>query len=241
MPIAADSLSLIGTVVAGILTVIVLSFAIKDNAVFRLALYLLIGVSAGYAGAIAIEDVIFPELLLPIIELLSANPEINLVDLAMRTVLTILLLTKLFPRIAPIGNPATALLVGVGAALAIAGAVQGSILPQIGAAGNSFDTDSLRLALLGGYYVEGTGLLIQGGITLLATVGTLAYFHFGTNASDSESAKRPAIMEWLAWIGRVFIPITLASLFAAVLLATLTAFIERIDFLLNLLRSFTAN
>jgi len=241
MPINGDSLSLIGSIVAGLLTIIILSFAIKDNALFRIALYLLIGVSAGYAGAIAIEDVIYPELLLPLFELVSGNPQINLVDLAVRTLLTLLLLTKLFPRAATIGNPVTAILVGVGAALAIAGAVQGSILPQIGAAANSFDSASLSLALLGGYYVEGTGLLIQGGITLLATVGTLAYFHFGASGSDADSAKRPAIVEWLAWLGRVFIPITLASLFAGVLLASLTAFIERVDFLLNLVRLFIAN
>ena len=75
MPINGDSLSLIGLIVAGLLTIIVLSFAIKDNALFRIALYLLIGVSAGYAGAVAIEDVIYPELLLPLFELVSGNPQ----------------------------------------------------------------------------------------------------------------------------------------------------------------------
>jgi len=150
MPLNGDSLSLIGLVVAGLLSVMTLSFVIKDNVLFRLALHLLIGISAGYAGAIAVEDVIFPQLLLPLFNQLSGNPQIDFVDLVARTLLTLLLLTKLFPRTAAIGNPATALLVGVGAALAIAGAVQGSILPQIGAAGNSFDSASLRLALLGG-------------------------------------------------------------------------------------------
>ena len=81
MLIDGDTLSLIGLVMAGLLSVMILSFAIKDNALFRLALHLLIGVSAGYAGAIAVEDVIFPQLILPLFEQLAGNPQIDFVDL----------------------------------------------------------------------------------------------------------------------------------------------------------------
>ncbi len=228
-------------VLAGLLSVITLSFVIKDNALFRIALHLLIGVSAGYAGAIAVGDVIYPQLFLPLTQQFAGNPQIDFVNLAVRTLLTLLLLTKLFPRIAAVGNPASALLVGVGAALAIAGAVQGTILPQIAAAGQSFDAATLRLALLGGYYAEGAGLLIEGSITLLASIGTLAYFHFGTQGSGNERGGQNAFVRSLAWIGQLFIPITLATLFAGILLASLGAFLERIDFLLNLSSLFIGN
>ena len=233
MPASNDPLSLFGVVIAAALTLMTLSYMIRDNALFRTALYLLIGVSAGYAAAIAVEDVLYPQLLEPLFAQLGGSPQIALLELSVRILLSLLLLTKLFPRIASIGNPATALMAGVGAALAIAGAVQGTLVPQIVAAGDSFNTSTLRLALQGGYYVEASAFLLQGAITLVATLGTLAYFQFGVKGDDAKSAKRTGLLEGLAWVGRVFIPIALASLFSGVLLASLTAFIERIDFLLK--------
>jgi hypothetical protein len=55
-----------GTIVAAVLTVMVLSYLIGDNVLFRIATYLFIGVAAGYAGSIAWYHVIFPGLIEPL-------------------------------------------------------------------------------------------------------------------------------------------------------------------------------
>ena len=55
-------LDLAGMAVSFILTVLVLLYAFEDNALFRLAVYLFIGVAAGYAGAVALKDVLLPRL-----------------------------------------------------------------------------------------------------------------------------------------------------------------------------------
>lgn len=238
MALSNDLLTLVGLALAGVLTLVTLSYAFGDNPLFRLALYLFIGISAGYAGAIAVEEVITPQLITPLLNLLSGTAQIDLFDLAMRTFLTLLLLTKLWPRTTVLGNPATALLVGVGAALAVVGAVQGTILPQVGAASTFFDTRTFELALQGGYYTEATGLLMQGFTTLLATIGTLAYFHFGARSRGKLDPERNIIVDALAWVGRIFIAITFATLFVGVLLAALTALIERLDFLQDLISLF---
>lgn len=234
MPANSDFQTLFGLLVAGALTLMTLSYVVKDNVVFRVVLHLLVGVSAGYAGAMAVQDVIVPQLILPLQNQLAGSPQISFFDLAARTLLSLLLLSKLFPKTASIGNPVTASLVGVGAALAIGGAVQGTLFPQLSAAANSFDTAYLQLAVQGGYYVEGAGLFIQGAITLLATVGTLAYFHFGAQKSGRQATIRGRIVKALAWIGRVFIPIAFATLFSGVMLAALSALIERVSFLVEL-------
>jgi hypothetical protein len=70
--------------------------------------------------------------------------------------------------------------------------------------------------------------LISGSFILLGTVTTLAYFHFGARTAADGSVKRFFLFEWLARVGGIFIAITLGVLFAGVLVASLTAFIERI-------------
>jgi hypothetical protein len=142
-------------------------------------------------------------------------------------------LNKLNPTAARFGNPVMALVVGAGAALAVIGVVQGTILPQVAAAVSIFDVATLDLALQGGYYGQAVGILAQGIILLLATGGSLAYFHFGARDRGNLPPQRSLIVDSLAWIGKIFIAITLAALFAGVLQAALVALIERLAFLIN--------
>lgn len=227
------TLSLVGAGLAALLTLITLSYIFGDNLAFRLALYLFVGVAAGYAAAVAVEDVLFPYLIDPVIAFAIGTPIVDIGELSVRVLLTLLLLTKLSPRTARLGNPAMALLVGAGAALAIGGAVQGTILPQLGSAASFFDGETFNLALQGGYYGEAGGILLQGFILLFATIGTLAYFHFGARARGNQPPQRLILIEALAWVGRVFIAITLATLFSGVLLAALSALVERLAFLVE--------
>lgn len=233
MPISNEALPLIGTAVAAALTLFAFSYLLGDNVLFRLAIYLFIGVSAGYAGAVAVESIVAPQLILPLQAQIMGNPPTNPLDLGVKLALSLLLLNKLNPKAARFGNPVMALVVGAGAALAVVGVVQGTILPQVAAAVSYFDVDGLDLALQGGYYGEAMGILAQGIILLLATGGSLAYFHFGARDRGMQAPQRSLLVDALAWIGRVFIAITLAALFAGALRAALAALIERLAFLIN--------
>jgi hypothetical protein len=231
MQLSGDLIAQIGVFTAAALTLITLSYAFRDNPVFRAVLYLFVGVAAGYAAAIAVQDVVLPHLVYPILDELASNPTIDLMDLAIRAGLTLLLIAKLSPRTARLGSPVTALLAGVGAALAIGGTVQGTLIPQIGGAANIFDVASFQLALQGGYYGESLQIIFQGILLLLATVSTLAYFHFGAQSRGKQEPVRNIFVEVLAWLGAVFIAIALATLFTGVLQAALGALIERVAFL----------
>ena len=46
------------------------------------------------------------------------------------------------------------------------------------------------------------------------------------------------VFEWIAWVGRIFIAITLGVLFAGVYMSALTAMIERLGFVINFFRQF---
>ncbi|NJN44470.1 MAG: hypothetical protein HC806_06945 [Anaerolineae bacterium] len=53
-------LDLTGTVLGFLLTCMVLSYIFGDNPLFRFSVYLLVGVAAGFAGAVAVRNVISP-------------------------------------------------------------------------------------------------------------------------------------------------------------------------------------
>jgi hypothetical protein len=235
-----DILAQAGILVAAALSLVTLSYAVGDHPAFRVVLHLFVGAAAGYAGAVAIQDVILPQLVYPALDFASgAASQVDAVDLAFRALLSLLLLTKLSPRTARLGNPATALLTGVGAALAIGGAIQGTLIPQVNASAGIFDVTAFDLALQGGYYGESLQIILQGMLVLLAVVSTLAYFHFGARARGKQEPLRNIVVDILAWAGSIFIAISLAALFSGVLLSGLGALTERLAFLKDVLTLYT--
>src|SRR5215216_1538245 len=105
------SIEVISAFVGLILTLMVFSYLIADNALFRFAIYLFIGVSSGYAAAVIVRNVLLPRL-----NLFQTNDINQLLLSVIPVLLSVSLLTKLSPRISWIGNFAMAVLVGVGAA-----------------------------------------------------------------------------------------------------------------------------
>jgi hypothetical protein len=210
----------ISAVIGFVLTLMIFSYLIGDNPLFRIAIYIFIGVASGYAAVVIVKDVLFTKFQsLPL-----DNPTLLLIGL-IPFFLAATLLAKLSPRISWIGNFAMAVLVGVGAATAVGGALVGTLIPQAEAATEALDSRSVFV-------------LIEGAVMLSGTVLTLAYFQFGAKRTIDGSVKRNAIFELLAWLGRIFIAVTFGVLFAGVYMAALTAMIERLSSIINLVKSF---
>ncbi len=218
---------LAGTFLGFILTIFVFSYVFGDNPLFRFALSLFVGVASGYAAVVVWYNVVWAQLLRPLI----FGSEAERLYLLFPLILSGLLLLKLSPRFTRIGNVAVAYLVGVGVAAAIGGSVLGTIYPQFTASINVFDVDRMSPdeSLLWQFF--------QGGMILLGTLTTLVYFHYGAKKGAGRAPSRPEWMEWLALIGQVFIAITFGALFAGVFSAALAAFIERLHFLIRFILS----
>lgn len=195
----------IGMVLAFFFTILVLLYVFDDNTLFRLAIHIFIGVAAGYAGAVAVKDALIPRLV-----------ELRGFGFLIAIVLILLILLKISPRTAPLGNPASGFLVGVGAAIAVGGAIQGTLLPQVSSAGSFF----------------GQGF-VQGSFTLIGTVATLAHFHFSAIRAPNQIPKRNPAMRVISSIGQGFIAVTFGVIFAGVYSAALTALIERAKFIVD--------
>jgi hypothetical protein len=80
--------------------------------------------------------------------------------------------------------------------------------------------------------------LLNGIVMLVGTVFTLGYFHFSAERAADGTPRRNRVFELIAWVGRIFIAITLGVLFAGVYMSALTAMIERLSFVINFFRQF---
>ena len=211
---------LIAGIVAFLFTLLIFSYLIGDNPLFRIAVYIFVGVSAGYVASVAWRQVIWSDLFFPLIMGTSAQKALLTIPL----ILSALLLTKVSPRLTQLGMPTMALLVGVSAAVAVGGAVSGTLFPQIGATINMFDVRSATSA------AEFFNIILNGVWILAGVTTTLVYFHFGARTTKDGSVRRFSLIELIAFIGSIFLAITLGVLFAGVYSAALTALIDRLHF-----------
>lgn len=208
---AMFDIEVIGMIVGAVLTLMIFSYIFTDNFLYRWALALLVGSSVGYALGVAIRFV-----LLEWFELaLGKESMYERLFYFIPLLLGILLLLKGFApskflgRIAVLGNISMGYLIGVGAAIAISGAVLGTIIPQVWATGQSLKFSTFL-----------TGVLVVTG-----TVTSLLVFspRLRTNAGEA----RP-LMVWPQRLGRLFIVIALATAFAGTLTSALTTLMLRI-------------
>jgi hypothetical protein len=223
LPIAVPQLdSSIGLVVAFVLTLMVFSYIFGDNPLYRLAQHVLVGVVAGYAIVVAYHSVLRPRLVEP----LATDPTGNAL-LIIPILLSILLIMKSRRSLSWWGNTAMAYLFGVGAALAVGGALIGSLATQVQASWNVLQ--------LGDYPMSDALNIVSAIIITLGATGVLMYFYYYAPAEGAP--RRPLTALRLAWgrVGRWFILVALGAIFANLMVARLSLLIGRIRFLLDTL------
>jgi len=210
------SADLIGTIVGFILTCLIFSYLLGDNGLYRLALHLFIGALIGYTFGIILDSILIEMVVMS----LSDNP-LLLVPLVLGLWLFVF---KSIPRLAYVGNFSIAFLVGVGAAVAMSGALIGTLVPQMEATAQAMRVDLLNIPAL-----------VQGGIVVVGTICTLMAF----NVTFVPSEKTGLVKLWaqligaVAWVGRWFLVVALGVAFAAGLTTSLSILIGRIQFLIN--------
>jgi hypothetical protein len=223
----APLLDTIGLWVAVVLTLFVFSYLLGDNILYRLAEHIFVGVAVGYAVVIVFHNVLAPKLLTPMVEALSSRDWGRFVPLVVSLLMGLFLLTKPSRRLSWLGNLSVAVLLGVGAALAIAGALLGTLLPQIEATGDV----THHVARYG----PGLGLF-SGIVVLIGTAGVLLHFYFNANREGRLAGLRERIVQTWGGLGRWFILIGFAALLATTFLSRLSVLADRIQFLVDFVR-----
>ena len=212
------------TVVAVLLTLFVFSFLLGDNALYRLAEHLFVGVAVGYAVVIAFHSVLVPRLFLPLAEGLEGQ-DWEQVSLSLIGLLFgLLLLLKPVRSLSWWGNLSVALLLGVGAALAIGGALFGTLIPQVTATG-----DVPRYLAV---YGPALGLL-SGIIVVVGTIGVMLHMTFGRGREGRLAALQDAVVQSWGGLGRWFVLVAFAAILATTFLSRLSLLVGRVQFVLD--------
>jgi hypothetical protein len=227
-----------GAIIGFVLTILVLSYIIGDNFLFRLAISIFIGAASGYATVLILYNVIWHQVLVPIIQVFTAGNLDGIgtyaINVLPAVILGIWMMTKVSPRLARSSTPVLAFLTGVGAATVVAGAVRGTIFPQVGATINLLNSHTIpqEFGNLAGWFINGL-------VVLVGTVTTLIYFQFGIKRQEEGvPVQRSIILEYLSTAGQGFIVVTLGVLFAGVYVAALSALIDRVRFLWDIIIRF---
>lgn len=195
-----------------VLTLMVFSYVLGDNVLYRLAVYVFVGLAAGYIAVVTWESVVWPWVNGTI---LSAQAGVGGIIVGVIPLLIgALLLFKTSPRLGRAGNIAIAFIIGVGAAVALVGAITGTLVPLAGATGSSVGVNLLN------------GVLLVAGV-----ICTLVYFQYVARRTPAGTTERRLLIKVLAFAGQGVIVITLGALYAAAILSSLTIFSERVGFI----------
>jgi hypothetical protein len=222
------SLAPLGTLLAALLTIMVMSYLLGDNVLFRLAVHIFVGMASGYAGAIAVHNVLIPRLVTPLAS--PDGPGVLSTLFLVPWILVLLLLLKAWRSTAVPGSLPMALMVGVGAALVVGGGITGTLVPQTQAAIDTLDPSAIT-PLTG---ETGLERMLNVVLLLAGTVTTLVYFRFTARRDATGQATRSRLTTWVAYVGKLFIAITFGVMYAGGLAATIAVLAERVQFLLGL-------
>jgi hypothetical protein len=203
----------VGLWIGFVFTLMIFSYVLGDNILYRLAIYVFVGLSAGYITIVTVESVILPwvrgTLLAP--ETGLGGTIIGIIPF----ILGLLLLLKTTPRLGRVGNIAIAFIIGVGTAVALVGAITGTLLPLASSTGSSVRVDVLN------------GFLI-----FLGVASTLIYFQYLARRKPNGDIQRGLLVRIFGGVGQAFIVVTLGAIYAGAILTSLTIFSERIGFIL---------
>jgi hypothetical protein len=204
------------TIISLIFTLMIFSYILGDNFLFRIATYIFVGVSSAYVAVLLLQSIIIPKLLMPF---LSGNINTILFTIV-PLLLSGMLIFKLFPKTNRLGTLPMAIIVGAGVGVMLTGSILGTLIPQT--------TSTFNFASSGWF----TGFIL-----LIGTVTTLLYFQFTTKKQIQAIEQKQNFMFYLNQVGGGFIAIALGSIFAGIILSAILALITRFTFIMQFFSS----
>ena len=194
-----------GTIVAGILTIAILSFLYGDNPVYKMAETLLVGVSMGYVLVITWTNTLMAVLFKP----LFLESQFWLV---IPLIFGLFMFGRFHKSTSFLSRYSMAVLIGSGAGVAIPAMLGARTLRQMTATVEMVQGDS--------FFMIFSGLVVVVGLFT-----TLSYFYF--------SREHEGIMGRSARVGTYFLMIFFGTTFGYTVMSRVSTFIGRMDFLLS--------
>ncbi len=200
-----------------ILTLMVFSYILGDNILYRLAIYIFVGLVAGTITIVTVEGVLIPWINAAVIQGDVGAQVVGIIPL----ILGGLLMLKAVGRLHRLANIALAFVIGIGTAVAVIGAISGTLLPLSSATANGVAQTS-------------AGDLVNSFLVVVGVVCTLFYFQYAARRiPGSMMTRRGLLVRSVAAIGEGVIVVTLGALYGGAILSGLVIFSERIASLLT--------
>ncbi len=226
--LAAGGWEQIGAWVAAVITLAVLSYAIAPNPVAKTMQFLLVGVAAGYATAQAWNLVLWPR-----IQLLIQDPASHWLY-GVYMVLGLLLLCRGIKPLSAVANVPLAMLFGGGAALALGGALAGTLVPQLEAGMVSLAPRDYGGGVVGWAYALDAALL------LLGTIAALAAFQFTVTGQGRLGRAWQKAVDGLGALGRAVIMVGFGVVYAGAMVTFFGLLVSRLSFLAGFISTLVA-
>jgi hypothetical protein len=198
--------------VAAILTLAVFSFLYRENPFYRFAEHLFVGVANGYAITFYFHRILMPYLIEPV----SHGRDLWLIPIA---IVGMLYFTRFIPKVSWLVRIPIAVVLGYSSGAYIPRAIDAQILQQLRA------TIVTRSSFTSTLAAPGWQLGIWSVIIALGVIATVAYFFF--------SAEQKGILKPISRIGIIFIMVGFGASFGYTVMARISLFIGRLQFLLG--------
>ena len=218
--------------IEALMTLAILSYLYRDNPVYKMAEYLFVGIAAGYYLSIHFNNVLWPNLFVPVARGLGAtfgpgNPAVGDLVRITSLVLAVFMFMRFAPKGAWLSRWPLGALVGAYSGLAVIGLAQGDLVPQI-------DSNLLPLVAPGAWTTlmgaQGVAEIMSGvlGLTsnivlIVGLIVTLIYFFF--------SLEHRGLTGRTARVGVYFLMISFGASYGFTVMARISLALDRLRFL----------
>jgi len=196
--------------IAAILTLAIFSFLYRENPFYRTAEHLYVGIANGYAITFYWHRVLMPSLITPV----GQNPNVLVkIWLVAVGIIGALYFTRFIPKISWLVRIPIAILLGYGCGASIPRAVDAELIKQ------------LQATIITRAHLAHWDTALWAIIILLGVIATVSYFFF--------SAERKGVLKPMSYAGIIFIMVGFGASFGYTVMARISLFIGRLQFLLG--------
>ena len=209
-----------------VLSLMVFSYLLGDTLLFGIAMYSLVGMTAGFTFLVLLQKVILPMAINP----LGAFPQTSALLALVPLLFSVLLIWLLFRKNSQVAGVPLGFLSGVVAAALIIGLTRGTLVPQLLTIVNAFDPSKMTSAGEPNW----TGIF-EAFIMLAGILAVLFVFHHRKTLKQQDDLNR-SWLDGVSGFGQVFIGITFGAIFVGLFSTGLIALIAYIQYLVDFVR-----
>ncbi len=213
--------------VSFLLTLMVFSHILGDiplvSVLYRSAVFIFAGMTAAFALVVTYEGLILPylqDIQDPSSAWTTLGHSADIYIFGAALLFGLLLLLKPVRAMSWLTNSVLAVVIVVGASVAVVGALSGTLFPLLQAT-----------AALPAGITQDFSALVDRLLIFVGTMTALFYFHYQTRPNRDGLAQESRLGQGFRYIGKAFIVTTLGAIYAATILTCLTILTERISFL----------